>query len=93
MSAESHGVVIAGDDAAARLLGKPSIALPQGLIGWLTKISWQLHLQSRSSGGTELLTYSAVMDTAKVKKATGHSFKYTGREAFLSFLDHLKQVS
>jgi hypothetical protein len=33
------------------------------------------------------------MDNDKVKKATSHSFKYSGREAFLSFLDHLKEVS
>ena len=76
-----------------KAMGRPSIALPEGMISGLARLSWQLRLQSRSSGGTEMLTYSTVMDTEKVKKATGHSFKYTGREAFMSFLDHLKEVS
>ena len=76
-----------------KAMGKPSIALPEGLMSWATRLSWQLHLQSRSSGGVEILAYDAAMDTDKVKKATGHSFKYSGREAFMSFLDHLKEVS
>lgn len=76
-----------------KAMGRPSIALPEGLMAWGTRLSWKLHLQSRSSGGVEILAYDAVMDNDKVKKATGHSFKYSGREAFLSFLDHLKEVS
>jgi len=76
-----------------KAMGRPSIALPEGLMAWGTRLSWKLHLQSRSSGGVEILAYDAVMDNDRVKKATGHSFKYSGREAFMSFLDHLKEVS
>jgi UDP-glucose 4-epimerase len=70
-----------------KALHRPSIALPSGLLAWLTRISWKLHLQSRSPGGVELLMHPVVMSTEKLKKATGYQFRYTGREAFMSFVN------
>ena len=70
-----------------KILGKPSIALPAGLLAWFTKVSWKLRLQSRAPGGVDLLTYPVVISTEKVKKATGYQFKYTGPEAFMAFIE------
>ncbi len=73
--------------------GKRSIALPAGLLSRFTRLSWQLHLQSSSPGGVEILKYPIVVNTEKVREATGFEFRYTGREAFTSFLETLKKMT
>jgi UDP-glucose 4-epimerase len=75
-----------------KAIGKPSIALPAGLLTRLTRLSWRLHLQSRSPGGMEILKYPIVVDTDKVRNATGYTFRYTGQEAFTSFLDTMREI-
>jgi UDP-glucose 4-epimerase len=70
-----------------RELGKPSLQLPSWLLYWGTKITWMLHLQSRSqAGGVHLLQYPISLSNAKVKQETGYSPHYTGQEAFAVFL-------
>ena len=76
-----------------KAVGKRSIALPAGLLSRFTRLSWQLHLQSRSPGGVEILKYPIVVNTEKVRKATGFEFRYSGREAFMSFLDAMRKIS
>ena len=71
-----------------RELGKPSLKLPSWLLYWGTKITWMLHLQSRSqAGGVHLLRYSITLSNEKVKQETGYSPRYTGQEAFDIFLE------
>ena len=72
--------------------GKRSIALPAGPLVWFTKLSWKLHLQSRSPGGVDILMYPIVVNTERVRKATGYEFHYTGREAFNAFMDKMKEI-
>ena len=68
-------------------LGKPSLQLPSCLLYWGTKITWMLHLQSRSqAGGVHLLRYPITLSNEKVKKETGYRLRYTGQEAFDVFL-------
>lgn len=76
-----------------KAVGKRSIALPAGLLAWFTRLSWNLHLQSRSPGGMEILKYPIVVNTEKVRNATGYKFRYSGPEAFASFLDTLKKMT
>jgi len=76
-----------------KAVGKRSIALPAGLLSRFTRLSWQLHLQSRSPGGVEILKYPIVVNTEKVRTATGFNFRYSGPEAFRAFLDTLRKMS
>lgn len=75
-----------------KALRKPSVVLPGGLLRFFTSLSWKLRLQSRSPGGVELLMYPVVMDTQKLKQATGYQFKQTGQEAFMSFVNSRRKV-
>jgi len=75
-----------------KAVGKRSIALPAGLLSRFTRLSWNLHLQSSSPGGVEILKYPIVVNTEKVRSATGYKFRYTGPEAFASFLETLKKM-
>jgi UDP-glucose 4-epimerase len=73
--------------------GKPSIVFPAGIMSPLLAISWWLHLQSESPpGGLEFIKYPIVLSTEKVQKATGFQFRYSSREALLSFLNARKLV-
>jgi len=68
-------------------LGKPSISLPSWLLYWGIKITWKLRLQSKSqAGGLLMLEYPITLGTAKVKKETGYTMRYTGEAAFDIFL-------
>jgi UDP-glucose 4-epimerase len=73
-----------------KALHKPYVILPGGLLKWATSLSWKLHLQSRSPGGVDLLMHPVVVNTEKLKKATGYQFQYTGQEAFMSFVNSRK---
>jgi UDP-glucose 4-epimerase len=88
---------VAGEDGLRytemiKAVGKRSIALPAGLLSRFTRLSWQLHLQSSSPGGVEMLKYPIVVNTEKVLNATGYKFRYSGPEAFASFLETLKKM-
>ena len=68
-------------------IGRPSISMPGWLIQFGIQLSWGLHLQKRSqAGGAMMLQYPIVMSSEKVKKATGYELRYTGPDAFESFL-------
>ncbi|MGP8080710.1 MAG: NAD-dependent epimerase/dehydratase family protein [Dehalococcoidales bacterium] len=70
-----------------RELAKPSVRLPSWLLYWGTKITWFLHLQSRSqAGGVHLLEYPIMLSNEKVKQETGYRLRCTGEEAFDIFL-------
>ena len=70
-----------------RELAKPSVRLPSCLLYWGTKITWLLHLQSRSqAGGVHLLQYPVTLSNEKVKLETEYRLRYTGQEAFDVFL-------
>jgi len=68
-------------------LDKPSLRLPSWLLYWGIKITWMLHLQSRSqAGGLRMLQYPITLSDEKVKTETGYRLRYTGQEAFDIFL-------
>jgi len=96
---KQHGIFnVAGEGGMRysemiKAVGRRSIALPAGLLSQFTRLSWNLHLQSRSPGGMEILKYPIVVNTEKVRKATGYKFRYTGREAFMSFLDMMRKIT
>jgi len=70
-----------------KILGKPSLTLPVPLLYWGTRISWRTHLQSKAqAGGVHMLKHTVNLSNEKVRKETGYQFKYTGPEAFSSFL-------
>jgi len=73
--------------------GKPSISLPAGLLRWLANIAWKLRLSRAEGGGLELLKYPAVVSTEKVQKTTGFKFRYSGPEAFMSFIEAMRKTS
>lgn len=76
--------------AIINALKKPSLTLPSGLLIWLTRLSWKLHFQSRSPGGVELLMHPVNMNTGRLVNCTGFQCKYTGKEAFMSFINSRK---
>ena len=67
--------------------GKPCIALPAGVLSVLLDATWRLRLQSESPpGGLEFIKHPLVMSTRKVEEETGFRFRFTTRDALLSYL-------
>lgn len=72
----------------ARLRGKRSIALPEKLLRLLMGFSWMLRLQNESPvSGLEFIKYPPIVSTQKLKSELGFKFKYSSRDALLSFLE------
>ena len=71
----------------ARLLGAKVLRLPTWLLRWLMGFSWALHLQEQSPPeGLRFIQYPPLVSTQKLKSELGFQFRYSSREALLSFL-------
>jgi UDP-glucose 4-epimerase len=83
---------VAGDEEirysdVARLSGKRMLKLPERLLHLLMGFSWALHLQNESpTSGLEFIKYPPIVSTEKLKNSMGFQFRYSSREALLSFL-------
>jgi UDP-glucose 4-epimerase len=83
---------VAGDEEIryseiARLSGKRMLKLPERLLHLLMGFSWALHLQNESpTSGLEFIKYPPIVSTEKLKNSMGFQFRYSSREALLSFL-------
>lgn len=93
MRSRKPGVFNAGGEGALRYreviaaTGRPSVAVPAGLLSVLLTFSWRLRLQSESPpGGLEFIKYPIVVSTEKVRKEVGFEFRYTTRETLASYL-------
>jgi UDP-glucose 4-epimerase len=73
-------------------IGKKCISLPDKVSSLITTWTWKLHLQSDAPGGESmaLVKYPIIVNTEKLRKATGFQFKYTSLEAFQAFLDAVR---
>ena len=71
----------------AKLCGKRTVTVPDKLLRILMSFSWSLHLQSESPpNGLEFIKYPPVVSTEKLKTETGFQFRYSSKEAVISFL-------
>lgn len=68
-------------------VGKKLLRLPDGLLKFLIRISWALHLQNESPpSGLEFVKYPPVVSTNKLTRETGFRFRYSSEEALSSFV-------
>jgi len=75
----------------AQLTGKRMLKLPERLLHLVMGLSWTLHLQSESpTSGLEFIKYPPIVSTEKLKKEIGFQFRYSSREALLSFIPALE---
>ena len=66
--------------------GRRLVWAPAFLLYPLVQAAWALRLQSDSpAAGLDLIRYPWLVDTLKLERATGHSFRYTSREALQSY--------
>ncbi len=73
------------------LSGKIQLVLPYTPIALLLNITWKLKLQGQSPPrGLDFIKYSIIMNTDKIKEATGFKFRTT-RQAVTEFLDSIKK--
>jgi UDP-glucose 4-epimerase len=71
----------------AKLYGKRTVTLPDKLLRLLMSFSWTLHLQSESPpSGLEFIKYPPIVSTEKLKRETGFQFRYSSKEAVVSFM-------
>ena len=71
------------------LSGKIPLPMPAGLISFFLNLSWKLKLQSKSPPrGLDFIKYPIIMNTDKIKEATGFKFRTT-RQAVTEFLDSI----
>ena len=71
-----------------RLCGRKTIALPAWLLRLSMSLSWALHLQSESpASGLEFIKYPPIVSTDKLKRETEFQFRYSSRDALMSFID------
>lgn len=97
---EQGGVFNAGADGPVRYSGviaearRPSVPLPSAMLSFLIDISWRLGLQRSSPvGGLEFLKHPMVLSSDKVKRTAGFEFRYSSRDALLSFLDAARRTA
>jgi UDP-glucose 4-epimerase len=75
----------------AGLVGKKLLRLPDGLLKFLIRMSWALHLQNESPpSGLEFVKYPPVVSTGKLTKETGFKFQYSTEEALASFMSAVR---
>ena len=72
----------------AQAFGKQIVYLPARLLYGLTSLSWAMRLQSESpAGGLNFIRYRWTVSTEKIKRDLGVDFKYSSREALMSFVN------
>jgi len=87
---------VAGDgelrySEVAKLSGRKMISLPERLLSLLMGFSWALRIQKDSpTSGLEFIKYPPIISTGKLKKETGFRFRYSSRDALLSFVSALR---
>jgi UDP-glucose 4-epimerase len=71
----------------ARMVGKKLLMLPDGLLKFVIRLSWALHLQNESPvSGLEFVKYPPVVSTDKLAREAGFRFQYSTKEALSSFV-------
>jgi nucleoside-diphosphate-sugar epimerase len=71
----------------AKLAGKRMIVLPERLVRPLLSFSWSLRLQTKSPPvGLGFIKYPPLVSTRSLKKNIQYSFRYSTREAIISYL-------
>jgi len=71
----------------ASLAGTRMITVPTSLFRFLMTLSWKLRLQSQSPpSGLGFIQHPIVMSTQKLQKETGFRFRYSSRDAVVSYL-------
>jgi UDP-glucose 4-epimerase len=85
---------MAGEDSIrwsemARALGKKIVYLPAGLLYGMASLSWAMRLQNESSAsGLNFIRYRWTVSTEKIKRDLNVRFRYSSREALMSFADN-----
>ncbi len=82
---------VAGEDSIrwsemAEAFGKKIVYLPAGLLYGMTSLSWAMRLQNESpASGLDFIRYRWTVSTEKIRRDLNVSFKYSSREALMSF--------
>jgi UDP-glucose 4-epimerase len=71
---------------ALRMMGRPTVGVPQPLAPILASIGHQARLLDFSTDQINALTYGRGMDTSRFRKATGFSPAYTSKQALTEFV-------
>jgi UDP-glucose 4-epimerase len=75
----------------ARMVGKKLLMLPDGLLKFVIRLSWALHLQNESPpSGLEFVKYPPVVSTDKLATEAGFRFQYSTEEALSAFLSAVR---
>jgi UDP-glucose 4-epimerase len=88
------GVInVAGDGVlmlsqAARLAGRPTIALPRPVAGPVGRLFRRAGLADFSPEQLAFLAFGRCLDTTRMRTVLGLRPRYTSREAFVDFLQH-----
>jgi UDP-glucose 4-epimerase len=83
---------LAGDGALslreiAKILHKPYLPLPAGLIQFVLKQLKPLGLSQYGPEQVDFLRYRPVLANRRLKEEFGYTPRFTSREAFIAFLD------
>ncbi len=93
------GIFNVGSDGAVpfkdmvKLFGNSMISVPFFLLYFLNTIAWNLRLTfvtETPSPGLNLMKYPWVVDSKKLKKAIGFTYRYSSLEAFKDFVNSRK---
>jgi UDP-glucose 4-epimerase len=82
-------------DEMLKILGNHSLRMPALVMWYLNGLAWFLHLSFMSefpSPAMNQVRYPWIASNEKLKKETGYTFKYTTKEAFEDFAQHVKET-
>jgi UDP-glucose 4-epimerase len=71
----------------AKLVGRPVLSFPPGVLEALATLTWKLQVQSDGNGaGVAFIKYSWAVSTDKLRKELGFDFRFTTRDALRAFI-------
>ncbi|MBU1672792.1 MAG: NAD-dependent epimerase/dehydratase family protein [Actinobacteria bacterium] len=76
-----------------RMVGSWPVAIPFQLLYGINSVAWTLRLtfiSEEPSPGLLGLRYPWIVSSEKLKRETGFEYRYTSREAFQDWVDHVK---
>ncbi|MCH7625488.1 MAG: NAD-dependent epimerase/dehydratase family protein [Chloroflexi bacterium] len=78
----------------AEALGKKIVYVPPRLLYGITDLSWNMRLQNESpASGLDFIRYRWTVSTEKITRDLGVNFKYSSREALMSFANGAPAVA